>query len=268
MSINQYNRKSIMMNQQENAEVLSVVEENVNIVKKTKKVIKKGSPIIVVEKEVVVEKTEDEELEELRETIRQATKKANELQAKKDLQQNSGRYLDKLKVSKNNALEINKLKMVVLQAENECLVEEIEALEGINVDEDDVTGFLTENYADFIEDIAFPATKSATKSKAKGKGKAKAKKVKTDDDVSSLSSTESKSKQYAERKDQWKQIPEGTKLVMTYNKSGRIYTKKGDGLIGEDETEYKSMNDAIRQYKKEIGDLKSFGSAWNLFKVV
>lgn len=239
------------MNQQENAEVLSGVEENVTIVKKTKKVIKKGSPIIVVEKEVVVEKTEDEELEELNEIIRQATEKANNLKMKKDLQKNSGVYLDKLKVSKNNALEVIKLKMVVLQAEKDYLVEEIEALEGINVDEDDVMGFLAENYADFVNAIAFPATK--------------AKKVKTDEEVSS---TESKSKQYAERKDQWKQIPEGTKLVMTYNKSGRIYTKKGDGLIGENGIEYRSMNDAIRQYKKEIGDLKSFGSAWNLFKVV
>ena len=155
------------MNQQENAEVLSGVEENVIIVKKTKKVIKKGSPIIVVEKEVVVEKTEDEELEELNEIIRQATEKANNLKMKKDLQKNSGVYLDKLKVSKNNALEVIKLKMVVLQAEKDYLVEEIEALEGINVEEDDIMGFLAENYADFVNAIAFPKVKTAGEVKEK-----------------------------------------------------------------------------------------------------
>lgn len=101
--------------------------------------------------------------------------------------------------------------------------------------------------------------------------KKNAKKTKTDDDVSSLTSNDSKKERKSaaikERKDQWNLIPEGTKLEMTYNKSGRIYTKVGNGLVGADGKQYKSMNDAIKKYKQEIGDEKQFGSAWSLFKV-
>lgn len=88
--------------------------------------------------------------------------------------------------------------------------------------------------------------------------------------ASSSSSAEptDKSKAITERKEQWKFIPEGTKLQMTYNKSGLIYTKTGETLVGDaDGKVYKSMNDAIKKYKEEIGDNKSFGSAWSLFKV-
>jgi hypothetical protein len=59
---------------------------------------------------------------------------------------------------------------------------------------------------------------------------------------------------------------EGTKWIMTYNKSGRIYTKRGGGVVGEDGKEYKSLNEVIKKYKIEIGDTKKFGSAWSMFR--
>ena len=88
--------------------------------------------------------------------------------------------------------------------------------------------------------------------------------------ASSSSSAEptNRSKLIAERKEQWKVIPQGTKLQMTYNKSGLIYTKIGETLVSDaDGKVYNSMNDAIKKYIEDRGDNKTFGSAWKLFKV-
>ena len=70
------------------------------------------------------------------------------------------------------------------------------------------------------------------------------------------------------RKEEWDALPEGTQFELKYNKSGRIYTKQGNGLVDADGIQYKSLNDAVRKYKASIGDTKQFGSAWSMFKIV
>lgn len=70
------------------------------------------------------------------------------------------------------------------------------------------------------------------------------------------------------RKEEWDSYPEGTQFELKYNKSGRIYTKQGNGLVDADGIQYKSLNDVVRKYKASIGDTKQFGSAWSMFKVV
>lgn len=75
---------------------------------------------------------------------------------KKQLLKRSGEFLSKLKVSKNEELENINKQLEELEAKKEAVEEEIETLEGIDEDEDDVMGFLTENYADFVNAIAFP----------------------------------------------------------------------------------------------------------------
>ena len=70
------------------------------------------------------------------------------------------------------------------------------------------------------------------------------------------------------RKEEWDALPEGTQLELKFHKSGRIYTKQGNGLVDADGIQYKSLNDAVRKYKASIGDTKQFGSAWSMFKIV
>ena len=70
------------------------------------------------------------------------------------------------------------------------------------------------------------------------------------------------------RKEEWNALPDGTQLELTYNKSNRIYTKQGDGVVDAEGNQYKSLNDAVRKYKASIGDTKQFGSAYTMFKII
>jgi hypothetical protein len=108
----------------------------------------------------------DEELAEQERIIKEAMEKAEHLRMKKQLLNRSGEFLEKLKETKNAELLTitDELRKVIKQKEK--LEEEVETLEGINVEEDDVMGFLTENYADFVNGIAFPKTEEP-KPKAK-----------------------------------------------------------------------------------------------------
>jgi len=70
------------------------------------------------------------------------------------------------------------------------------------------------------------------------------------------------------RKEEWDALPDGTQLELTYNKSNRIYTKQGDGVVDAEGNQYKSLNDVVRKYKASIGDTKGFGSAYGMFKIL
>jgi hypothetical protein len=246
-----------------NAEINTpvVVEEVKQKVRKVKK------PKEVKVEEEVVEKVEevvenfDAELEAQEKIIKEAQEKTEQIRLKKQLTEKGTEFLakiaDRKRRSLKNAEERMKEAMEAWEKEIAEIEGELETIE--EVEEDKIMDFLADDYADevngFLAEI-YPETKKETK-------KATKKATKKDDDDDETD----KSKAIKERKDQWSNIPEGTKLEMMYNKSGRIYTKTGNGLVDADGNEYKSMNDAIRKYNQERGVLKSFGSAWNLFKV-
>jgi hypothetical protein len=238
---------------------------------KTKKVRKpKEEAVVEPVKEVSAKQEEelqienfDDELAEQEKIIKEAQAKTAELRLKKQLTEKAPEFLEKIIQRKKRSLKgaEERMKEAVEAWEKEIaeIEGDLETLEAIDLDEDDVMGFLADNYAEEVNvflAVIYPETKTKTKTETK-----KATKKDDDDDETD------KSKAIKERKDQWSNIPEGTKMEMMYNKSGRIYTKTGNGLVDADGNEYKSMNDAIRKYNQERGVLKSFGSAWNLFKV-
>lgn len=98
----------------------------------------------------------DEELAEQMAIIKAAMERTKHLSMKKKLIQRSGEFLEKLKVSKYDELSIINMELEKLIKMRESVTAEVETLAGINVDEDDVMGFLSENYADFVNKLAFP----------------------------------------------------------------------------------------------------------------
>jgi len=219
---------------------------------------------VEVEEEQVEEEKEEDELVVLMREQEEISKRIKRIENEKKVKTDITKYRKIL--AENRKAEIKKFEENVKfwQEKLKDKTEELSAMDDLQ-DEELMNAILCN--ADLEKELGLNGKVSAKPVAKKAVKKPVAKK---DDDVSSLSSSEKsteKSKAIAQRKDQWKSIPEGTKLEMTYNKSGRIYTKKGDGLVGADGKEYKSMNDAIRKYKLEINDQKSFGSAWSLFRV-
>jgi len=157
----------------------------------------------------------------------------------------------------------------------EINIDKIAIIKNIDVETDFETEIKEQDLDDEIRDYVLhleEQTEAVAKQIKKPSVKKPSKTIKKDDDVSSVSSNDRSvliSKAMAERKEQWKNINEGTKFIMTYKNSGLIYTKIGNKLVGdEDGKEYNSLNDVIKKYKAEIGDSKSFSSAWSLFKIV
>lgn len=108
----------------------------------------------------------DEELAEQMAIIKAATERTKHLSMKKQLLNRSGEFLEKLKESKNEELEKINKQLEELEEKKEALEDEIDTIESVDVDDDDVMGFLTEKYADFVNKIAFPKTKSSAKKTA------------------------------------------------------------------------------------------------------
>jgi hypothetical protein len=218
---------------------------------------------VAVDVEEVVDETA-EELNELKREQEEIARRIKRIETQKKVKTDITKYRKIL--AENRKAEIKKIEESIKfwQDKLKDKTEELSAMDDLQ-DEELMNAIVCN--PDLEKELGLNGKVSAKPAVKKAVKKPVAKK---DDDVSSLSSSEKsteKSKAIAQRKEQWKFIPEGTKLEMTYNKSGRIYIKKGDGLVGEDGKEYKSMNDAIRKYKLEIGDEKSFGSAWSLFRV-
>jgi len=160
-------------------------------------------------------------------------------------------YKDKLinaRIDKVKSLRMNMDDLLIKLKKADM---EIECLASLSTDE--LVTMMSGN-EEIMEELGLTKTKT-TKTKTK---------TDSDDDEPTA-----KSIAYHQRKDEWKSLPEGQEMVMTYNKSGRKYRKVGDTLVAEkDGVVYKSMNDAVKKYKLEIGDTKSFGSAWSLFKML
>jgi hypothetical protein len=221
-------------------------------------------PVAVPVEEVDEEKEEDELVVLMREQ-EEIAKRIKRIENEKKVKTDITKYRKIL--AENRKAEIKKFEESIAfwQEKLKDKTEELSAMDDLQ-DEELMNAILCN--ADLEKELGLNGKVSAKPAEKKAVKKPVAKK---DDDVSSLSSSEkttAKSQAIAQRKDQWKSIKEGTKFEMTYNKSGRIYTKKGDGLVGADGKEYKSMNDAIRKYKLEINDQKSFGSAWSLFRII
>lgn len=160
-------------------------------------------------------------------------------------------YKDKLITARIDKVKSLRMNMSDLMDKLKKAEMEIECLASLSTDE--LVTMMSGN-EDIMEELGLTKTKT-TKTKTK---------TDSDDDEPTA-----KSIAYHQRKDEWKSLPEGQEMVMTYNKSGRKYRKVGDTLVAEkDGVVYKSMNDAIKKYKLEIGDTKSFGSAWSLFKML
>lgn len=219
---------------------------------------------VAVDFEVDEEKEEDELVVLMREQ-EEIARRIRRIENQKKVKTDITKYRKIL--AENRKAEIKKYEDNVMfwQEALKNKTEELSAMDDLN-DEELMNAILCN--ADLEKELGLNGKVSA---KPAAKNAVKKPVAKKDDDVSSLSSSEkttSKSQAIAQRQDQWKSIKEGTKFEMTYNKSGRIYTKKGDGLVGTDGKEYKSLNDAIRKYKLEINDQKSFGSAWSLFRII
>lgn len=149
------------------------------VIKKDKKT-KKVKPVPIVVEEPIVEEIveeqiisneddikvddDDAELAEQERIIKEATERAEFLRMKKQLISRSGEFLEKLKVKLNIQKEN-------LQKELEKIQEEVELLESINEETDDVMGFLSEHYADFVNEIAFPKTQKKNKNETGEKKK-------------------------------------------------------------------------------------------------
>jgi hypothetical protein len=213
----------------------------------------------------VEEKKEEDELVVLMREQEEIARRIRRIENQKKVKTDITKYRKILAVHRKAEIKKFEDNVMFWQEALKNKTEELSAMDDLN--DDELMNAILCN-PDLEKELGLNGKVSAKPAVKKAVNKPVAKK---DDDVSSLSSSEkttSKSQAIAQRQDQWKSIKEGTKFEMTYNKSGRIYTKKGDGLVGADGKEYKSLNDAIRKYKLEINDQKSFGSAWSLFRII
>jgi hypothetical protein len=208
---------------------------------------------IKVEEEVVeevVSKDEDEdELAEQERIMNEAKEKVEFLRMKRELKNRSGEFLEKLKVSKNNELEKINEEMEKLQLRKELLEQDIDTLESIDEETDDVMGFLSEHYADFVNNIAFPK-------KAKG---VKVKKEKKENEKQTIMKYD--------RTTQFANLPEGLVLTLKYKEYSAEFIKTADGLERDGEN-YVSLNSAGREFYKEVGAGVVSFNAWVVFKTI
>lgn len=206
----------------------------------------------------------DAELEEQEKLIAAAMAKAEHLRMKKQLLKRSGEFLEKLKISKNKELEKLNQEILRLESLKEKVEDEVETLEGINIEEDDVMAFLVENYADFVNTIAFP---------------------KTDKPAITTKKTpvvESEKKKGTRTAIDRKVYPNYLVDKMVFQASGNHKTDKARGKITMDvvfnattrkfynrttKTEYELLQDANRVWCNERGYDK-LGNAWEDFKAL
>lgn len=207
----------------------------------------------------------EEQVKELQQKQKEIQDRLKLLETAKKVKKDISDYRKTLIDNRKKSIKTFEGYIAGFQADIEKAKGELEAIDGL---QDDELSEMIMTDPNVIRETQYCHSK--VKKSAVRKTPAKKKVEKKEDDDSSLSSGEKsdKSKAYFQRKEQWNYIPQGTKLELIYNKSKRIYTKKGDGLVDEEGKEYKSLNDAVKKYKLSIGDTKGFGSAWSLFKVV
>lgn len=207
----------------------------------------------------------DDELAEAERILQKATEVAIHLRMKKQLLQRSGEFLEKLKISKNEELKRIEKQIEDLEKKKETIEDEIETLDGIDEDEDDVMEFLTENYAEFVNEIAFSkkeATKASSlkKEKPKTEGKEKGKRTQIDRGVYPdllLDRMRFRASGYH------KVHKEQGKIVLDIIFNGD--TKKFYNI--ETKKEYAKLQDANRDWCHMRGHTK-LGNAWEDFKAL
>ena len=204
---------------------------------------------IKVEEEVVSKDEDEDELAEQERIMNEAKAKVEFLKMKRELKNRSGEFLEKLKVSKNNELYKINEEMEKLQLRKELLEQDIDTLESIDEDTDDVMEFLTEHYADFVNNIAFPK-------------KAKSSKVKTE-----KKENEKQTIMKYDRTTQFANLPEGLVLRIKHKDNSAEFIKTADGLERDGE-HYVSLNSAGREFYKEVGAGVVSFNAWVVFKTI
>jgi len=211
----------------------------------------------------------DAELEEQEKLIAAAMAKAEQLRMKKQLLKRSGEFLEKLKVSKNEELEKLNEEILRLESLKEKVEEEVETLDGIDEDEDDVMAFLVENYADFVNTIAFPKTEEPVAKKPSVATK-------------KTPVVEGEKKKGTRTAIDRKAYPAMLLDRMVFQASGNHKTDKARGKITMEvvfnaatkkfynrttKTEYEFLQDANRVWCNERG-YEKLGNAWEDFRAL
>jgi len=146
-----------------------------------------------------------------------------QLHMKKQLLKRSSEFLGKLKVSKNKELEKVSKQLEELKAKKTALEEEMKTFRVMGVEEDDVVmNFLADNYADFVNPIAFPETEKPKSTKKKTQV------VKEEGVVEQKNPVAIKTMKPADR---WALIHVGSIFRVKHKGFLRFYKKTTDGVV-------------------------------------
>lgn len=192
---------------------------------KTKKVRKPKEeavvePIKEVKEELQIENFDDE-LAEQEKIIKEAQAKTAELRLKKQLTEKAPEFLEKIIQRKKRSLKgaEERMKEAVEAWEKEIaeIEGDLETLEAIDLDEDDVMGFLADNYAEEVNGflaVIYPETKKTETKKAEGAKRKTGVVTKT-----------------MKPADRWALIEEGTQFRAKQKDFIRYYKKVEEGVM-------------------------------------